>query len=120
MWFNEPNTFQVVLGGDGAPFGKEESASSWLLSFLNRGKKILSSNENVLIFGANCSEDSPVVQRFLKLILADMVLIESKVYSVMGREVKFRFAEFPNDLKMLALLAGELPVSAKYFSTFGN
>ena len=38
----------------------------------------------------------------------------------MGREVKFRFAEFPNDLKMLALLAGELPVSAKFFSTFAN
>jgi hypothetical protein len=34
--------------------------------------------------------------------------------------VKFKFAELPNDMKMLAYLAGELPNSAKYFSTFGN
>ena len=24
LWFNSPNTFQVVLGGDGAPFGKDD------------------------------------------------------------------------------------------------
>lgn len=34
--------------------------------------------------------------------------------------MKFRFAEFSNDLKMLALLAVELSVSARYFSTFAN
>lgn len=85
LWFNELNTFQVVLGGDG-----------------------------------NCSEDSPVVQPFVKRLLADIVLIESKVYFLMGREVKFRFAEFPNYLKMLVLLAGKLPVSPKFFLTFGN
>ena len=120
LWFNEPNTFQVLLGGDGAPFGKDSSACCWLLSFLNRGKKILSSNENFLIFGANCSEDSPPVLRFVKRLQSEMVCIENKVYFILGREVKFRFAELPNDLKMLALLAGELPVSAKFFSTFAN
>lgn len=31
-----------------------------------------------------------------------------------------KFSEFPNDLNMLAFLAGELPVSAKFFSTFAN
>ena len=101
------------------PFGKDSSAC-WLLSFLNRGKKILSSNENFLIFGTNCSEDSPPVLRFVKHLQSEMVCIENEVYFIMGREVKFRFAEFPNDLKMLALLAGELPVSAKVFSTFAN
>ena len=30
------------------------------------------------------------------------------------------FSEFPNDLKMMAFLAGELSVSTKYFSTFAN
>ena len=38
LWFNNRNTFQVVLGGDGAPFGKDDSACCWLVSFLNRGK----------------------------------------------------------------------------------
>lgn len=46
--------------------------------------------------------------------------IEKKTFKVNGTEVRFFFSEFPNDLKMLAFLAGELSVSATYFSTFGN
>ena len=120
LWFNKPNTFQVAIGGDGAPFGKDSSACCWLVSFLNRGKKVLSSNENFLIFEANCSEDSPAVKQFVKRLVSDMTLIENKVYKIDEKDVKFCFSEFPNDLKMLAMLAGELTVSATYFSTFGN
>ena len=41
LWFNnEINTFHVVVGGDGAPFGKDETACAWLVSFLKRGKHI--------------------------------------------------------------------------------
>ena len=36
------------------------------------------------------------------------------------REIRFKFSEFPNDLKMLAFLAGELTLSARFFSTFAN
>ena len=121
LWFNnEINTFHVFVGGDGAPFGKDETACSWLVSFLNRGKHILSSNENFLIFGANCSESSLVVQRYVKFHFSEMSEIENKTFQVNGTEVKFTFSEFPNDLKMLAFLAGELSVSATYFSTFAN
>ena len=43
LWFNSPNTFQVVLGGGMVPpFGKDESATCWAVSFLNRVKHILS------------------------------------------------------------------------------
>ena len=120
LWFNSPNTFQVVLGGDGAPFGKDESATCWAVSFLNRGKHILSSNENFLIFGANCSESSLPVKRYVKHLLQEMTVMEGKTYNLNGKDMKFRFAEFPKDLKMLAFLAGELSVSARYFSTFAN
>lgn len=121
LWFNNKiNTFHVVVGGDGAPFGKDETACSWLVSFLNRGRHILSSNENFLIFGANCSESSLVVQRYVKFLFSEMSDIENKTFQVNGTEVKFTFSEFPNDLKMLAFLAGELSVSATYFSTFAN
>ena len=121
VWFNnEINTFHVALGGDGAPFGKDDTACSWLVSFLNRGKHILSNSENFLIFGANCSESSPVVQRYVKFLFREMSEIEKKTFEVNGTEVRFIFSEFPNDLKMLAFLAGELSVSATYFSTFGN
>ena len=37
-----------------------------------------------------------------------------------GTPVIFTFSELPTDMKMLALLAGELQNSAKYFSTFAN
>ena len=73
LWFNnEINTSHVVVGGDGAPFGKDETACSWLVSFLNRGKHILSSDENFLIFGANGSESSLVVQRYVKFLFSEM------------------------------------------------
>lgn len=75
IWFGEENTFQVVLGGDGAPFGKEDTACSWLVSFLNRGNHVLSSNENFMIFGANCSEDSVVVRRYVSYLFKEISVI---------------------------------------------
>ena len=63
-WFGErEGTFKVAIGGDGAPFGKDDQALAWLVSFLNCGKCVCSSGENFLLFGANCSEDcEPVFQ----------------------------------------------------------
>ena len=51
-------TFQIALGGDGCPFGKNESACSFLVRFLNVGRRVASSYYNFLIFGANCDESS--------------------------------------------------------------
>ena len=124
VWFDEPNTFHVTLGGDGAPFGKYDSASAWLVGFLNLGKGILSSNENYLLFGANCSENCLPVQRFIKQLMVEIVEIEKKAFPIYVNEttvdVKFKIAELPNDMKMMAFLAGELSNSAKFFSSFGN
>ena len=33
LLFNSPNTFQVILEGDGAPSGKDEFATCWAVSF---------------------------------------------------------------------------------------
>ena len=52
-WFdNAQGKFLVALGGDGCPFGKNESACTFLVSFLN----VASSNDNFFIFSANCEE----------------------------------------------------------------
>ena len=120
LWFDKENTFKVILGGDGAPFGKYDTSCSWLVSFLNRGRHVLSSDENFLIFGANCGEESLPVRRYVQKLVSDIAIVERSVYIVDNSEIRFEFAELPNDLKMLAFLAGELPVSAKYFSTFGS
>lgn len=127
-WFGEEYTFYVTLGGDGAPFGKDDTACAWLVGFLNIGHGILSSNENHLLFGANCSENCVPVQRYIKLLLADIQSIEQKAFPCRynGHEgevtinVQFRIAELPNDMKMIAFLSGELGNSATYFSSFAN
>ena len=108
------------MGGDGAPFRKEDTVCAWLVRFLNRGKHVLSSNENYMIFGTNCSEDSVVVRRYVSYLFKEISVMEKQGYSIGDREIRFKFSEFPNDLKMLVFLAGELPVSAKFFSTFAN
>ena len=38
-WFGQEYTFLVSLGGDGAPFAKNDVACAWLVSFLNIEKR---------------------------------------------------------------------------------
>ena len=93
---------------------------SWLVSFLNVGPRVASPNDNFLLFGANYKEDHEVVVRFMEKLVADMVLIKKKVYTVMEKEVTFSFDLLPGDMKFLAFINGELSNSAKYFSSFAN
>ena len=102
--FSETNTFYVALGGDGAPFGKDDSACAWLVSILNIGQGVLSSNENLLLFGGNCSENCIPVRCFLQK-LVDIRKIESTTYQINKKDelinVKFVISELPNDMKDL-------------------
>lgn len=54
----------------------------------------------------------------------EMNEVEKKTFpvNVDGKDitVSFSFEMFPNDIKYLAFLAGELSNSAKYFSPFAN
>jgi hypothetical protein len=90
------------------------------VSFLNIGKRFLSSEDNFLIFGANCSESCITVKKYVSKLVHDISYLECNVFKVNGKNLKFEFAEIPNDMKMLCFLAGELSNSSKYFSTFGN
>lgn len=81
-WFgNDVNTFLVAIGGDGAPFLKDDTACAWLVSFLNIGRGVLSSDDNFLLFGANCSEKCTPAQRFLKKLQQDILAIENTTWS---------------------------------------
>ncbi|KAK2562638.1 hypothetical protein P5673_014329 [Acropora cervicornis] len=124
-WFGErEGTFKVAIGGDGAPFGKDDQALAWLVSFLNCGKRVCSSGENFLLFGANCSEDCEPVSRCVTMLKGQMTQIEKKTYPIQvnGKEVvlSFKFELLPNDMKYLAFLAGELSISPSYFSPFAD
>jgi hypothetical protein len=124
VWFDEANEFYVTSGGDGAPFGKYDTACAWLVSFLNLGKGVLSSNDNYLLFAANCSESCIPVSRFIQKLTVEIAEIQEQVFPINVNgimvNVKFCIAELPNYMKMLAYLSGELSNSAKYFSTFAN
>ncbi len=51
------------------------------------------------------------VKLFLNKLMKDIKKVESKSYTIINKgkatNVKFVFAELPNDMKMLAFLAGE-------------
>ena len=82
VWFDETNKFYVALGGDGAPFGKYNTACAWLVSIFNLGKGILSSNDNYLLFGANCSESCITVGRFIQKLMVEVEQIEKQVFQL--------------------------------------
>ena len=56
LWFGKQNHFKVTIGADGAPFGKNDEATAWLISFMNTGTRVASCYDNFLLCGANCSE----------------------------------------------------------------
>ena len=56
--------FVIAVGGDGAPI----CGTSILLPFLNVGKRIASSDEQFLLFGADVAENSLFVSKFIRLL----------------------------------------------------
>ena len=122
-WFGKaPGTFLVAIGADGAPFGKDNEATAWLVSFLNLGNRIASCDDNFLILGANCKEDHPAMIKYATQIRGEIALIESKQYQIQGHDIaiKFKFELVPSDMKWLATFSGELSNSATYPSSFAN
>ena len=53
--------FHVTCGAEGAPFGKDDEVTAWLISFLSSGSHITSEKENFLSAAANCSENHIVM-----------------------------------------------------------
>ena len=41
----------VAVGADGAPFGKDDTGTAYLVSFLNLSQRVQSCNDNHLILG---------------------------------------------------------------------
>ena len=112
--------FRVALGADGAPFGKEEEATAWLVSFINAAQHIQSENDNFIICWANCSEGHIGMQRYAKKLVSEISDIEKQSYTVAGYLVRFSVELIPSDMKWLSIMSGELNNAAYYFSPFGN
>ena len=112
--------FLLSVGGDEAPL----SGTTFLLSFINVGRRICSSYNNFLIFGVNVKENGEVVRRYLKKFHDDIRYLESKVFEVNvdGNSIKveFQLELVPNDMKMMCFISGKLSNAAFYFSSFAN
>ena len=112
--------FLLSFGGDGAP----GIGTVFSVSFLNIGKRVLSSSGTFMIFGGEVEESSLPARRFVRKAISDFIYLESKVISICmdsaDVNVEFKLCELPNDMKMLCFLAGELSNSAKYFTTFAD
>ena len=61
-----------------------------------------------------------MVKKYVQLLCQEITNLEGKVFEIEGLKVTFKFEEVPNDMKMLAMLGGELSNSAKFFSSFAN
>jgi len=61
--------------------------------------------------------DSSLVGIYLEVVCEDceieMEQIEKSTFNINVTIIKFKFSEFPSNMKMLAFLAGELPNNAK-------
>ena len=78
-WFNkQENKFIVAIGADGAPFGKDETATSFVVSLLNVLDGVQSCDHNYLLLGANCDEMHEVLYEYTKHVVQEMEEIENK------------------------------------------
>ena len=114
------NSCIFLLASDEAP----QSGTSFLVSFLNIGKRLASSSGNFLLFGANVKENGAVVRRYISFMLSQLKILENKVYTVnaQGKEhfIEFKLGLLPNDMKILAFLGEESINAAYFFKTFAN
>ena len=92
--------------------------------FLNCGQRISSHDENYLFLGANCSEDCEAIRCFVIKLSQDITELEQKPFSICVDDemcdVSFSFEMFPNDMKYVVFLSGELSISATFFLPFAT
>ena len=91
------------------------------MSFLNLLQRVQSCNENHLLLGADCEEDSPLLKYYTSYLSGEMEEIEGeKLTTNKGHEVVFVFELLPSDMKWASSMSGELNNCASYFSLFAN
>ena len=122
QWFNgEEGVLHVAVGADCAPFGKDDTATAYLVSFLNLLQRVQSCNDNHLILGANCKDDHALMKSYTHHLREEMEEVEGKQLTTEGgKQVVFKFELILSDMKWMSSHSGELNNCATYFSPFSN
>ena len=68
----------VAVGAEGAPFGKDDTVTAYLVSFLNLLQWVQSCNDNHIILGANCKEDHALMKSHTHHLREEMEEVEGK------------------------------------------
>ena len=87
----------MAVGADGAPFGKDDTVTAYLVSFLNLLNRVQSCDDNNLLLGANCEEDHPLMKSYSNHLREEMEQIEEKTLTTeIGEQVVFKFELIPS------------------------
>ena len=111
----------VAVGADGAPFGKDDTATAYLVTSLNLLQRVQSCNDNHLILGAKYEEDHAPMKSYTHHLREEMEEVEGKQLTTEGgKQVVFKFELIPSDMKWMSSHLGELNNCTTYFSPFAN
>ena len=122
QWFSgEEGVLYVTVVADGATFSKDDTATEYLVSFMNLLQQVQSCNNNHLILGAKCEEDHALMKSYSNHLREEMEKVEGKqLTNERGKQVVFKFELIPSDMKWMSSHSGELNNCATYFSPFAN
>ena len=68
----------MAVEADGAPFGKDDTVTAYLVSFLNLLNRVQSCDDNNLLLRANCEDDHPLMKSYSNHLRKEMEQIEEK------------------------------------------
>ena len=105
----------MAIRAGGAPLGKDEIATSFVVSLLNALDGVQSCDHNFLLMGANCDEMHGRLYEYTKHVVQEIEKIENITYEVRGKTVTFKCKLIPSDQKWMSAMAGELNNAATYF-----
>ena len=107
----------MAVGADGAPFGKDDTVTAYLVSFLNPLNRVQSCDDNNLLL----EEDHPLMKSYSNHLREEMEQIEEKTLTTkIGEQVVFKFELIPSDMKWMSSHLRELNNCATYFPPFAN
>ena len=111
----------MAVEADGAPFGKDDTVTAYLVSFLNLLNRVQSYDDNNLLLGTNSEEDHPLMKSYSNHLREEMEQIEEKTLTTeIGEQVVFKFELIPSDMKWMSPHLRELNNCATYFPPFAN
>ena len=93
----------MAVEADGAPFGKDDTVTAYLVSFLNLLNRVQSCDDNNLLLGANCEEDHPLMKSYSNHLREKTEQIEEKTLTTeIVEQVVFKFELIPSDMKWMS------------------